>query len=120
MIRIVNVLLALLFGLFSFFQINDPDAGSWVVLYGFVAIMSALAVFNRYYLVLLIPGIAIFGLYFLYLTPSILDWFQSDDGLVGVQMSDAKPYIERTREAFGLLMGLAVLVFHLVQSQRPH
>jgi hypothetical protein len=117
-IKIINVLLTLLFGLFAFFQINDPDAISWVFLYGYVAVMSGLAVFNRYYLALLVPGIAIFTLYFLYLTPSIVDWLQSDDSLVGVEMTDAKPYIEQTREAFGLLMGLAALVFHLVQQRR--
>jgi len=57
-------------------------------------------------------------LYFLYLTPSIIDWFASDDNLVGVEMTDDKPYIEKTREAFGLLMALAALIFVFVQLRK--
>ena len=119
-IKVINVVLTLLFGLFAFFQLNDPDAVSWVFLYGYVAVMAGLAVVNRYYLALLVPGIVIFALYFLYLTPSIVDWIASDDNLVGVEMTADKPYIEQTREAFGLLMGLLSLVFLLVQQRRRH
>ncbi|MEO0334089.1 MAG: transmembrane 220 family protein, partial [Bacteroidota bacterium] len=115
--KIINVLLTLLFALFAYFQINDPDAASWAFLYGFVAIMTGMAVFDRFNLAFLIPGIAIFTLYFFYLTPSILDWVISDDNLIGVEMTNDKPYIERTREAFGLLMGLVSLLSVLVQQR---
>ena len=119
--KIINILLASLFALFAYFQINDPDALSWVFLYGYVAVMAGMAAFNRTNWALLIPGIIIFALYFLYLTPSVVDWMSSDDSLVGVEMTDDKPYIEKTREAFGLLMGLTVLVFVMIQKrkQRP-
>ena len=118
--KIVNIALELLFALFAYFQINDPDAISWVFLYGFVAVTAGLAAFNRYNLAFLIPGIAIFTLYFFYLTPGILDWIASDDSLVGVEMTDDKPYIENTREAFGLLMGLLALLFVLAQHLWSH
>ncbi|MGB3589389.1 MAG: transmembrane 220 family protein [Tunicatimonas sp.] len=114
--KVINIVLTLLFALFSYFQLNDPDAFSWVFLYGFVAVMTGMAIFNRYNLAFLIPGIAIFTLYFFYLTPGILDWIISDDNLVGVEMTDDKPYIEKTREAFGLLMGLTALLFVLAQQ----
>jgi hypothetical protein len=116
--KIINILLALLFALFSYFQLNDPDAIGWVILYGYVAVMAAMAAFNRFNLAFLIPGVVIFTLYFLYLTPSIIDWFASDDNLVGVEMTDDKPYIEKTREAFGLLMALIALIFVLVQQRK--
>lgn len=115
-IKVVNVVLTLLFALFAYFQLNDPDAISWVFLYGYVAVMAGMAVFGRYNLALIIPGVVIFTLYFLYLTPSIVDWIASSDSLVGVEMTDEKPYIEKTREAFGLLMALVALVFVLLQS----
>jgi len=116
--KIINILLALLFALFAYFQVNDPDSISWVILYGYVAVMAGMAAFERFNLALLIPGIVIFALYFLYLTPSIIDWFASDDNLVGVEMTDDKPYIEKTREAFGLLMALAALIFVFVQLRK--
>ncbi|MEM9675161.1 MAG: transmembrane 220 family protein [Cyclobacteriaceae bacterium] len=119
--KIANILLALLFALFAYFQLNDPDAISWVLLYMYVAVMLGMAAFNRFNLAFLIPGLVIFALYFLYLTPGIIDWFASDDNLVGVEMTDDKPYIENTREAFGLLMALVALIFVLLQlrKQRP-
>lgn len=116
--KIINILLALLFALFAFFQVNDPDAISWVILYGYVAVMAGMAAFNRFNLALLIPGIVIFTLYFLYLTPSIIDWFASDDNLVGVEMTNNKPYIENTREAFGLLMALVALILIFLQLRK--
>ncbi|WKN46052.1 transmembrane 220 family protein [Tunicatimonas pelagia] len=115
--KVINIFLTLLFALFAYFQINDPDAITWVFLYGFVAIMVGMAVFGRYNLAFLIPGISIFTLYFFYLTPGILDWIASDDNLVGVKMTDDKPYIENTREAFGLFLGLVALLFVLAQQQ---
>lgn len=115
-VKVINVVLTLLFALFAYFQVNDPDAISWVFLYGYVAIMAGIAVFGRYNLAFLIPGVIIFTLYFLYLTPSIIDWLVSNDSLVGVEMTDEKPYIEKTREAFGLFMALSALVFILLQS----
>ena len=103
-------MLALLFFTFAALQHNDPDNLSWMFLYGYVGLMATLAVFGKYNLALLVPGIAIFALYFIYLTPSIVEWLASDDNLI-TDMSDDKMYIERSREAFGLLLGLSVLLF---------
>lgn len=110
-IRIISGALALLFFLFAAFQYNDPDSFSWILLYAYVGVMATMGAFGRYNLALLVPGLAIFALYFIYLIPKILEWFASDDSLVGGTMSDDKMYIEQSREAFGLLMGLSVLVF---------
>ena len=117
-IKIINIVLTLLFALFAFFQRNDPDPLLWIILYGYVAVMAGLAVANRYYKPLLLLGMAAFVAYFLYLTPGVIDWFSHDDGLVNVQMSDDKPWIEQTREAFGLLIGLAALVFLWIQQRK--
>lgn len=109
-IKIVSGIFALLFFTFAAVQYNDPDSFSWIFLYGYVGAMAAMAVFGKYNLALLIPIITIFALYFIYLVPSILEWIASDDSLVG-GMSDDKMYIERSREAFGLLIGLGALLF---------
>ena len=109
--RVVSGVIALLFFTFAAVQFNDSDGLSWIFLYGYVGVMAALAVFGRYNLALLIPIITIFALYFIYLTPSILEWMGSDDSLVGGTMSDDKMYIEQSREAFGLLIGLIALLY---------
>ena len=88
-----------------------------MVLYGYVAMVAGMATFGRYDLAMLLPGIAVFGLYFLYQTPSILTWISSDDSLI-TGMSPNKMYVEESREAFGLLMGLGVLVYVLLTRPR--
>ena len=109
-IKIASGIFALLFFTFAAVQYNDSDSISWIFLYAYVGVMAAMAVFGKYNLALLVPIITIFALYFIYLTPSIIEWIASDDSLIG-GMSDDKMYIERSREAFGLLLGLAALLF---------
>jgi hypothetical protein len=115
--KLINLLLTIVFILFASFQYNDADTLTWALLYSFVAVMSALAIFKRYSLPLLLAGISVFAIYFIYLTPSILAWIQSGDDLMD-QMSTNKPYIEESREGLGLLLGLITLVFHLMVRNR--
>ncbi|WPP48089.1 transmembrane 220 family protein [Catalinimonas niigatensis] len=110
--KIVNITLTILFTLFAFFQLNDPDSLSWVVLYGYVAVISGMAIFRRYNLALILPGIAIFAVYFVYLLPSVFEFLTSGENLMN-RMDAEKMYIEQTREAGGLLIGLLALIFHL-------
>lgn len=110
--KIINILLTVVFVLFASFQYNDPDAATWVLIYGYGAVMSALAIFKRYSLPLLIAGIIIFSLYFVYLVPSIFEWISSGDDLMN-RMSGNRMYIEESREALGLLLVLLTLIFHL-------
>lgn len=116
--RILNIAIALLFLLFAIFQLNDPDGFSWVVLYVYVAIMGLLAAFGKYNLALLIPGLAIFALYFIYLIPSVIDFLSSGEDLMN-RMAPDKVFIERSREAGGLLIGLIALIY-LVMSRKKY
>ncbi len=116
-VKIVVILIALLFFLFAAFQYNDPDSFSWMFLYSYVAIMATMAAFGKYNYGLLVPGIAIFGLYFMYLLPSVYEWATSDASLI-TGMSPDRMYVERSREAFGLLMGLAGLVYIFINRNR--
>jgi hypothetical protein len=115
--KIINILIAALFALFAIFQINDPDGFTWVVLYGYVAIMAVLAALGKYNLALLIPGVAIFALYFIYLIPSVIEFITSGEDLMN-QMAPDKLYIEQTREAGGLLMGLIALIYLVTKRKK--
>ena len=114
--RIINTVMAVLFLLFAIFQFNDPDGFTWVILYGYLAIMSALAAFGKYNLALLIPGLTIFVLYFIYLIPSAIEFIASGEDLMN-RMAPDKVYIERSREAGGLLIGLIVLIYLVVKRK---
>ncbi len=115
--KIINIILTILFVLFAFFQFNDPDSFSWIILYGYVALISGMAIFGRYNLALILPGIAIFAVYFVYLLPSVFEFLGSGEDLMN-RMDEGKMFIEQTREAGGLLIALLVLVFHLLVRKK--
>jgi len=115
--KIITIVITVLFALFAFFQLNDPDGFTWVILYGYIAIMGLLAVFGKYNLALLVPGAAIFGLYFVYLIPSVVEFITSGEDLLN-RMAPEKMYIEQTREAGGLLIGLIALIFLITNRKK--
>lgn len=115
--RIINIVLTVLFALFAFFQFNDPDNLSWIVLYLYLAVISGMAIFGKYNLALILPGLAIFVVYFVYLVPSVFEFLSSGENLMN-RMDSEKMYIEQTREAGGLLIGILALVFHLLTRKK--
>jgi len=115
--KIINIAIAVLFALFAFFQLNDPDGFTWVILYAYVAAMAVIAVFGRYNLALLFPGLAIFALYFIYLIPSVIEFITSGEDLLN-RMAPDKLYIEQTREAGGLLIGLLALIYLIAARKK--
>lgn len=115
--KIINIAIAVLFALFAIFQFNDPDGFTWVVLYGYVAAMGGLASFGKYNLAFLLPGAAIFGLYFMYLIPNVIQFVTSGEDLMN-RMAPDKIYIEQTREAGGLLIGLVALVYLIINRKK--
>jgi hypothetical protein len=105
---ILNCLFFVSFILFAYVNLNDPDAWLWVSIYLVAAVCCGLAVFKKYY-----PWIYLFAIGF-YLIYAILLFF-SRDGVrdwifkykrpsIVETMQATKPYIEKTREFFGLLI----------------
>lgn len=94
---------SLLFLLFAYWQWNDPDPLVWISIYGYAALMSALAAFGRYPVPLLLAGaVAGFmgGLYFFPASVSdwvLQEWQQQDLSMKTLDMEEA-------RESFGLLI----------------
>ncbi|MEK6475903.1 transmembrane 220 family protein [Catalinimonas sp. 4WD22] len=115
--KIINIVLTVLFALFAFFQFNDPDSLSWIVLYLYLAVISGMAIFGKYNMALILPGLAIFVVYFVYLLPSVFEFLSSGENLMN-RMDAEKMYIEQTREAGGLLVGILGLVFHLLTRKK--
>jgi hypothetical protein len=102
--RIPNLLLGVVYALFTWFQINDPDALFWVFLYTGLTVISVL---NE-------PGSRsrwpLAGLVFclagaLRYAPGLLAFLTNDDGMGLAQgMSYEYPYIEEAREFGGMLL----------------
>jgi hypothetical protein len=118
--KVVNLLLAVMFMLFAFVQINDPDPIVWILIYGSMAVICILAAFRVYpRLVMGIMLVAFFA-YSLYFFEGVKEWFRQDDK--SVLFDDiAKmqhPYIEESREFLGLCICMIVLVIHLILSRK--
>lgn len=103
--KIVFALLSILMLSFVVVQYNDPDPWLWMGIYGFCAIILALAAFGIYNRNLIFAGYAIFGIGFIILLPSLYEWLTIEKGQNLMQrMNNSKLYIEETRECLGLLI----------------
>ncbi len=116
--KILNAFIAVLFALFAAFQYNDPDGMTWVLIYGFIAVLAGFAVFGKVYpdlslgALVLICGIALLHL------PGAIEFFTNGDGIGLAQgMSNEYQYIELMREFFGLVLA-SLAMFGIYRSSR--
>ena len=125
MFKIFNHLFFVLFIVCAFLQYNDPDPYIWMPIYLFSAIMCWFAARNKYFPRIYLAAISVFGLYALYLfftDDGVKDWIfehQAED--IAASMKAEAPWIEDTREFFGLCIIMFVLAlnyFVLRSSER--
>ncbi len=117
--KIVNLLLAVMFLLFAFVQINDPDPLVWIAIYGVTAVLCVLAAFRIFKKWLSLALIVIFAIYAIFLFPSIQEWVAQDD--MTILFDDLAKmqhlFVEESREFLGLLICIGALAMHLFQSR---
>jgi hypothetical protein len=118
--RIVNFLLAVMFLVFAFVQVNDPDPIVWILIYGVMAVFAIMAIFEFYPRKFLIGLLIVFVLYSTVYWRGMLEWFQQDDkSLLFDDVAKMQhPYIEEAREFLGLMICVVVLAFYLIKSRR--
>ena len=116
--RIVNGILAFIFALFAYWQFNDPDALTWVILYMSVAMISLVAVFREVDRRVIIFFLMMFFIYAASYSLYIVEWIQLGMPSIASEMKANTPYIERTREFFGLLICLLVMIYHYFSQKK--
>ncbi len=117
--KVLNLVLAAMFLVFAFVQVNDPDPVLWILIYGLMAVACILAAFRRHYPIAWILLIVLYGAYsFVYLS-GVSEWFRSDDkAMLFDDLAKMQyPYIEESREFLGLMICIAVLIMHLVSAR---
>ena len=117
--RILNSILALMFLAFAFVQVNDPDPVLWILIYGVMAAISVMAIFEYYipaFMYVLSVGYLV---YLVILFPGMMDWFNSPDrALLFDDIAKMQYYyIEEAREFLGLLICVVVLGFYVWRSR---
>ncbi len=112
-IKILNSVFFLAFMLFAWFNLNDKDSWLWVPIYAVAALSCGLIVFEKYYpsvyLVLILAYLA-YAIFLFFVKDGALDWISKyNRPSITESMQATKPYIEKTREFFGLLILVAAL-----------
>ena len=116
--RLFNFICIVLFIVAAILQYNDPDPFIWVPIYLFSTFLCYKAFQKIYIPVLYIIGLAAYTVYAVILffdNNGVLNWSSKHHSESIVQtMQATKPWIEETREFFGLLILIFVLLINMV------
>lgn len=121
--KIFNIICVVLFVIFAGLQYNDPDPYVWIPIYMYAAVLCYLAARNKFYTGWMLAGVAVYALYGIYLffeKDGVVDWATKHhaENIAG-QMKAATPWIEDTREFFGLCMvSFALLMNYFYAKKR--
>lgn len=116
MLRWLNIMMTVVFALCIAVQYNDPDALLWILIYGYAAVVTAMAVADRYTFFAVIGFVGFFA-GFAYLSPGLLDIDDPTELVSDIRMDS--PVVEVAREAAGLLISsLWLLVLSVVWFRR--
>jgi len=120
--KIFNLTFCVLFILFAALQFNDADPYLWMPIYFVGCVLCWLAFRQKFYPKWYLVGIAIYAIYVAYLFFSedgMLDWMRDHQAEnIAHEMKATKPWIEATREVFGLIILIVVLLVNYFYSRR--
>jgi len=120
--KIFNIICVVLFVIFAGLQYNDPDPYIWIPIYLYAAVLCYLAARNRFYPRLMLVGVAVYALYGVYLfftKDGVVDWVtQHHAENIAGQMKASTPWIEETREFFGLCIVMFALLVNYFYARR--
>src|SRR5699024_6344224 len=115
---ILNCIFCLGFLWFAYVNLNDPDAWAWVSIYLFAALCCGAAIFNLHFPTAYLIAIAIYLIYAIqrfFTKDGVWDWltkYRMED--IAATMQATKPWIENTREFFGLLIATGALLINYI------
>jgi len=122
--KFFNIFFSVVFILFAVVQYNDPDPYLWVPIYLYPALLCFLKFIQKpisriaYW-----AGFLVFGVYAIYKmfdTNGIIDWVQFHNASnIASTMKAEKPWIEESREFFGLVIILIVLGINFLKKENP-
>lgn len=117
-LTILNIIFCIAFIGFAWVNLNDNDSWKWVPIYMVAAALCGLAAFKYYYPVVSEVAIAVYLLYAIilfFVKDGVWDWLTKYKRQhIAQTMQATKPYIERTREFFGLLIISGALLMNLL------
>ena len=120
--KVFNFIFCLLFVFSAVLQYNDPDPYIWMPIYMYGAVLCWLAFRNKYYPKAYLIGIFIYlgyAIYLFFAKDGVLDWINKHNAEdIAATMKAEKPWIEETREFFGLVILIVVLGIDYFYSRK--
>ena len=122
--KFFNIFFCVVFILFAVVQYNDPDAYLWMPIYLYPALLCYLKFIQKPISTIAYwAGFLVFGVYAIYKmfdTNGIIDWVQFHNASnIASTMKAEKPWIEESREFFGLVIILIVLGINFLKKEKP-
>lgn len=120
MMIIINIIFAVAFLWFAYVNLNDSDSWLWVPIYLYAALFCGAAIFGYHFPIAYLVGIGFYIIYALMLffkKDGVWDWITKYSMQnIAETMQATKPWIEQTREFFGLLIAAAALALNYFTS----
>ena len=121
-LKVFNIFFCIVFILFAAVQYNDPDPYVWMPIYLYTAILCWLAFRNKYFPGAYLLGIAVYAAYAIYKffdQNGVWDWMTKHHATnIAGTMKAEQPWIEETREFFGLVILIVVLLIDYLHAKR--
>jgi hypothetical protein len=120
--KIFNLIFCIIFILFAALQYNDPDPYVWMPIYMYAAVLCWFAFRNRFFPKWYIAGIFVYAIYAGYKffdENGVWDWINKHraENITG-SMKATQPWIEETREFFGLVILIIVLLINYLYARK--
>jgi len=114
--KVFNIFFCIVFILFAAVQYNDPDPYVWMPIYLYCAVFCWLSFRNKFYPNAYLLGIAVFAVYAGYKffdENGVWDWATKHHfaNIAGTMKAET-PWVEETREFFGLVICIGVLLIN--------
>jgi Transmembrane family 220, helix len=120
--KIFNIFFCVVFIVFAALQYNDPDPYVWMPIYLYTAALCWLAYRNKFFPHAYLTGVAVYAVYALYKvfdTNGLIDWITKHHAQdIANTMKAETPWVEETREFFGLVILIVVLLIDYVYARR--
>ena len=120
--KLFNIFFCFVFILFAGLQYYDPDPYIWMPIYLYTAVFCWLAFRNQFHPKAYIAGIVVYAVYAVYKVfdaNGLIDWITKHHAQnIAETMKAQKPWIEESREFFGLVILIAVLLVNYFYAKR--
>ena len=118
--KIFNFIFIFIFIVFAGLQYNDPDPYVWMPIYLYAALLCWLSIKGKFYPKAYWAGFVVYGSYAVYKMfdeNGLIDWIRKHhaENIAGTMKAET-PWVEETREFFGLVIVMTVLLINYIYS----